>query len=315
MSGGELALREAIDWHLRLADGDSDLWHAFTDWLEADRAHADAYERVALDDRLLDDRPAEPRPIVIPAAPPPVRSRRPAMAMWGTGIAAMLVGGISLNTYLRLAASDPYVVVAPAGGSRSVTLPDGTQVALNDGARLRLDHARPRLAVLESGEALFRVRHNAADPFRVEAAGRVIEDVGTVFDVSTRGAALRVAVAEGSVAFRSGGDHILLKPGMAISTVSGDEAEMHHVDPATVGGWRTGHVDFDDVRLTDVAEQLRLSNGVALSVSPDLADRRFSGVLRSDRGASEMVRSLAELSGTRAVAAGSGWSLEKDGAR
>lgn len=317
MSATDPALREAIDWHLRLIDADTDLWHAFTDWLEADEAHVAAYERVALYDRLIEDHPVDTGAVAafVASPPRPKGLRRPAVAMWGTGLAAMAVGAIGLQTYLRPPASAPYLITAPAEGGRSVTLADGTQIALNAGARLRLDRGQPRLAVLESGEALFHVRHDAAHPFRVEAAGRTIEDVGTVFDVATRGHSLRVAVAEGAVAFQSRTDHILLKPGMAIRAGDGEEVEMRHVDPAGVGGWRAGHVDFDDMRLADVVEQLRLSNGVAITVAPDVAEQRFSGVLRSDHGEDAMIASLAQLSGTRAARVGGGWTLEIDGAR
>jgi len=315
MTRADSVLRQAIDWHLRLAEADTDLWHAFAEWLEADPAHRDAYERVAIDDRLLDDRPLDRAPIAIPGPPPvPPRRRAPIWA-WGSGIAAMIVGAIGLHAYLGPEASAPYVVEAPATASRELALADGTRIVLNAGARLRLDRDRPRIAMLERGEALFEVHHDGSDPFRVEAAGRTIEDIGTVFDVAARGTALRIAVAEGSVAFRSGDNHIVLKPGMVVSATADDRVELRQVDPATIGGWRSGHVDFDDLRLTDIAEQLRLSNGLDIAIAPSLAQQRFSGVLRSDRGNDDMVRSLALLSGTRAVPRAGGWVLESAAAR
>lgn len=314
MSNGDRILRQAIDWHIRLADGDTDLWHGFVAWLEADTAHAEAYDRVASDDALLDDRGAQPvRPAIVPV-PRRADARRKKAVFWGAGMAAVLTGAIGL-AYFRPAADAPYFVEAPAGGGRQVMLADGTRIMIHAGGRLRLDRAHPRLAAIEKGEALFQVRHDPANPFRVEAAGRVIEDLGTIFDVAARGPELRVAVAEGSVSFNSGQNHILLKPGMVINASADDQIEIRHVDPGTVGAWRLGHVDFDDVALRDVVRQLRLSNGIRIALSPELGSRRFSGVLRNDRGGDEIVRSLAQLSETRALRVAGGWMLERSAAR
>ena len=317
----DTALREAIDWHLALAEGDSECWHDFVGWLEADEAHAAAYDRVVLDDGLLGERKAErpPTPITLQRPIAPDRPRRRRAPLWGAAIAATIVGGVTVSTLIRPAAGDPYSIEAPAGQSRTVMLDDGTRIQLNGGARLSLDHTAPRVAMLERGEALFSVHHNAATPFRVEAGGQTIEDVGTVFDLVAHDRGLRVAVAEGSVAFHAGdgnasGDRIVLKPGMALRSDRAGEAVLSRVDPAAVGGWHRGHLDFDNARLTDVAEELGWSTGATIRVDPALAERRFSGVLRSDRGADDAVRSLAALSGTRPVRTASGWTLDGGGA-
>jgi len=315
MSNGDPVLRQAIDWHVRLTEGDGDIWHGFVEWLEADSAHAEAFNRVAADDRLLDDRSVPQAPLAIPPAPPEAKARRGGWLAWGSGIAALLIGAIGVTAYFRPAADAPYWIEAPAAGSRQAILADGTRILVRANGRLRLDRAHPRLAAMEKGEALFEVRHDPKDPFRVEAAGRVIEDMGTIFDVAARGPELRVAVAEGSVSFRSGPNQILLKPGMVINASADDQIEVRHVDPGTVGEWRLGHVDFDDVRLTEVARQLRLSNDIMIAVAPEIGNRRFSGVLRSDRDGDAIVRSLAQLSGTRAVRVADGWMLEPGAAR
>jgi transmembrane sensor len=219
----------------------------------------------------------------------------------------------------RPAATTAYTIEAAAGQGRTVTLDDGTRIKLNGGARVSLDHAAPRVATLDRGEALFTVHHDATDPFRVTAAGRTIEDVGTVFDVVAHDRGVRVAVAEGSVAFHAGdaaadGDRIVLTPGMALRSDRAGEAVLSRVDPAAIGGWQHGHLDFDDARLADVAEELRWSTGAAIRVAPALADTRFSGVLRSDRGAEDAARSLAALSGAHLIRTASGWTLEGGGA-
>jgi ferric-dicitrate binding protein FerR (iron transport regulator) len=70
---------QAIDWHLRQADMPADAWREFVAWLELSPTHAETYDRIAMEDRLL------PRPA------PPVEAAnddRPAVRRW-----AMLAGG------------------------------------------------------------------------------------------------------------------------------------------------------------------------------------------------------------------------------
>ena len=71
MGTGDI-MDEAIAWHVRLQGpaADGGLWAEFTAWMEADPAHAEAYDAVALaDDRLSDelaDGPSQISPIDAP---------------------------------------------------------------------------------------------------------------------------------------------------------------------------------------------------------------------------------------------------------
>ena len=47
MTEGRDIVDQAIGWHLRQAELSSAEWHDFVLWLEADAAHAAAYDRVA----------------------------------------------------------------------------------------------------------------------------------------------------------------------------------------------------------------------------------------------------------------------------
>ncbi|MEG8031242.1 DUF4880 domain-containing protein [Sphingomonas aurantiaca] len=51
----DAAADEAVAWHLRLPGAGAEEWHAFTDWLEADPAHGDAYDALTRADAELDD--------------------------------------------------------------------------------------------------------------------------------------------------------------------------------------------------------------------------------------------------------------------
>jgi transmembrane sensor len=305
MTAPQIALREAIDWHVVLQEGDTDRWHAFVDWLEADETHRTAYDHVALDDALLDGRPAPRRSAALAAAPP---RRTVARRAWAAGIVAAMMAGTAFVT-LRPSHDGRYVIESPADAARTVALADGTQVQLNRGARLMLDRNDPRLAVLERGEAMFRVHHDAAAPFQVEAGGRVIQDVGTVFNVVATGQRVDVSVAEGSVLYQPGRDKILLKPGMALSSPTPGEARVQQIATSAVGGWTRGRLEFSDAPLGDVADALGRSLGVTVRLAPALEGHRFSGTLRSDRSPADAIHTLAALSGSVATRRGGDWLL------
>jgi hypothetical protein len=53
-----------------------------------------------------------------------------------------------------------------------------------------------------------------------------------------------------------------------------------------------------------------------ITLAPDLAERRFSGTLRSDRAPAQMIATFAALNGATARREGEGWLLTAaDGAR
>ncbi|MDB5736743.1 MAG: hypothetical protein JWO65_411 [Sphingomonas bacterium] len=306
------AMREAIDWHLTLETADTDRWHAFVLWLEADADHRAAYDRVTQDDALLQSHPLAP---AVPLASVPMRAPlRPARRRaWAAGLVALMAAGAATFVTLRpRAAPSRYAIESTARAGRSVQLADGTRITLNRATRLLLDRNDPRVAVLELGEATFAVHHDAAAPFEVTAAGQMIQDVGTVFDVVANGDRLSVGVAEGSVLYQPHGAAVVLKPGMTLRTRPGGPAELGRMDKTAIGGWRHGVLQFADAPLDDVVADVGRATGVAVRIAPSLAERRFSGVLRADRDPRDVVETLAALSGTTATQQRDGWLIAAD---
>jgi len=73
------------------------------------------------------------------------------------------------------------------GERKSFQFPDGTQVILNAGSELYLNHnyAKNTREVFLKGEAFFEVQHNAAVPFIVHTASMDVKAVGTAFNVKS----------------------------------------------------------------------------------------------------------------------------------
>ncbi|WP_170841875.1 FecR family protein [Sphingomonas gellani] len=305
---------EAIAWHLRLPDARPDEWNAFVAWLEASPDHAAAYDRIAADDALLTDalRPAE----WAPAPSPQVNAS--ADRWWGRWRWGATAAGFAVAAALALplwpdGSSNPVAPIlletAP-GVRRSARLEDGSVVAMNGGTRLSIDRASPRLVTLEKGEAVFTVVHDAAKPFEVRSGGVRLQDVGTVFNVTSEGRGVSVQVAEGAVLFRPDRERLTLTAGDALSIAdAAGRPRLTRVPAADVGGWRRNRLAFSATPLPMVAAALARNLGTEVTIDAALAKTLFTGSLSLAGGSESTVPRLARLVDTGWSRVGRRWTL------
>lgn len=290
----------AARWHLAQAHDDMD-WPAFADWLDADPRHREVYDAIALLDARIDaDRPLLRRLVSERAE---VRPRRfPRMAAWGA-VAAVLIAVIAVGLWRFPGggSSDSVVYRAPIGSARSIQLADGSVATLAPGSVLKVASSRDIPMTLE-GNAYFDVRHDPAHPLTVRAGSYEVRDVGTRFEVSTSGGMVRVAVAEGRVAVRSPdvAGEVEVTAGNAL-TLAGNQgkADMRPARIAAVGSWRKGALVYDDVPLAMVVADITRRTGQNVTLDPNVARRRFSGVI-APGSRDAMVAALGELTGLKA---------------
>jgi transmembrane sensor len=296
---------QAIAWHVGLETAGAEEWRAFVAWLDADPAHREAYDRLTLVDSELTP-PAEYAPV----APPVPRRVWPQRVMWGVStLAAAAAAWIALVP--QTGHSALYAVETAPGAHREVTLADGTRVALNGGTRLVLDHADSRRATLERGEAMFDVVHHADQPFELIVGGVTLRDVGTRFNVKSRSGNMEVAVAEGAVLFQPDAEAVALTRGMSLAQqANAREVRVSRVDADAVGGWQRGVLDFREVPLGVVAEDVSRSTGEPIRVAVTMAEQPFTGTLRIDRAPGDIVASLAALAGGSSRRDGPSWVIE-----
>jgi len=298
----------AIDWLIRQRDPAFADWDAFTDWLAEHPDHAAAYDAVASLDQDLDALPRTPAMPVMPLQAE--QPRRPSRRAWfGGALAAAFVGAISLSGLNLL--GDPNRIETAAGEHRTVTLADGSKIEINGGSVVEIDKDRPRFARLESGEAMFHVVHRDGDPFVVETGDDRIVDLGTAFNVVRRARQTSVAVSEGIVLYNPDRDNVRLVAGKGIEARDGDRKApaIRDIDIASVGGWRTGLLVYNGTPLAVVAEDLKRTAGMQVSIAPEAADVSFRGALIVDNDRNRTIADLAALSGTRAERQGDGWIL------
>lgn len=301
---------EALDWALRMSDPARADWDGFTGWLEADPSHAERYDRMAAS--LLNAEhalAAHPDVLMPEQSVEPIARYRPALRWIGGAAAAALLGAIGLQAWQDR--PQPYAVETAAAETRSVGLPDGSIITLAGASRVALDRSEPRRAVLERGEALFRVRHDDRHPFVVQAGRIAVVDLGTVFDVRLGTRRTRVEVAEGAVMVDPDGAALRIDAGQAV-LAEGGRLTRSAVARDMVGGWSEGRLAFDGAPLGEVGEDLSRFLQQPVTVAPAIASQPFRGVIDLDA-----VRRDPTLLGTlldvRVRRKDAGWSLEPRG--
>lgn len=305
---------EAISWVIRLRDAPAADWEAFTAWLEADPAHATAYEEAALVDIDLDDLPQRQARPILPAAPVetvPEHRRGSRRAFLGWGIAAALVGVIGITAWPN--AGSEFEVATGPGQHRQVALADGSRIELNGSTRVVLDRENPRFARLESGEALFMVVHDEARPFEVAAGDVELRDLGTRFNVVRGELAFEVAVAEGAVLFNPDREAVELRPGMVLRQVQGARPVVSRSDPHDVAGWREGRLIYSNADVAQIADDLSRNLGRPVTASPQVAGRNFTGIIILDPNPDTSIARASALLGVEARPEGQGWQLDQGG--
>lgn len=295
----------AIEWHVRLRDGDDATWDAFADWLAQDTRHPQAYAAVEQADQAI-----EPLLAQLEIAPSrhaaASRSRR-----WWLAGAALAASIAAAFIFLPQLASSRYELTTAPGQHQTVALDGTTQVLLNGSTRMTFDRKNPRFASLTSGEALFRVHHDNAKPFTLEIGNSRIVDVGTVFNVVRDSSEVRVAVAEGNVIYKTPAQTVPLSAGQALFARS-DSATLRVTSASipSVGAWQAGRLVYSGERLSRVAADLERSLGVHIVVSPIIADRPFSGTIVLNGAGSKELERLKLVLNVDLDAGPTGWMMK-----
>jgi transmembrane sensor len=260
----------AADWFVRLQSTEVSLeetlaWQA---WLAENSANAAAFARIEEISHALRGLPA---PATLPAAVlardrydasvaigdwKPRRARR---WTWPALSVAASLALFALVFAFWKAPGETKVFETEIGENRSVTLNDGSIVALGGDTRIEVALSENVRAIeLSRGEALFKVAKDAARPFKVRAGDATIIAVGTEFNVERDSDRAVVSVTEGRVVVDPVGGLLPVallqgfKPKLRPVHVSagqqttagsaGIEEPTKMEDPAT--GWQIGHLAF-----------------------------------------------------------------------
>lgn len=243
----------------------------------------------------------------------PILSRRRTLG----AIAASAVGLVAAVTLLPHSADYSERLATRVGESRTVPLPDGSQMILNTQTEVSVhfDDAR-RSVVFERGEALFEVAHDPARPFEVRAGTTTARAIGTRFTVRLLGdAAAAVVVTEGRVNVLDAAVPGGTAPG--VSLTAGQRAVKRVSEPIVITrlnqaaieritDWTSGGISFRDEPLSDVLAEVNRYSATPIQLrEPALAGLRVSGYFAIGNTPA-FVSALAVGAGLRASRASDG---------
>ncbi|MBX7489847.1 FecR domain-containing protein [Qipengyuania sp. GH25] len=295
-------LDEASTWAVRTSEPEFDDWAAFTSWLEASPDHAKAYDHVMI---AVEDGAA-----TLNAAPAndegDVKDR--SVRRWIVpAIAACLALVAAFWVWQMDGAASPYRT--DPGETRRIAFADGSGIVMGGDTELFVDPENPRYARLERGRALFEIRHDEFDPFRVDVGAATLVDAGTVFDVNIGPDEVEVGVSEGAVIFNPSQQNATVQPGQLLTfSADGTGYGVSELPIEQVGEWREGRLTFDDASLTKVAADISRVSGIDYRAAKAGGTNRISGSitvqsLRADPS------SLGLLLGLEVERSGTAWIL------
>ncbi|QEI07565.1 DUF4880 domain-containing protein [Pigmentiphaga aceris] len=297
----------AASWFAYLHSGEAtdEGRRMFEQWRQAHPEHDRQYRSVqqiweatlAIPEAELRSVLAQREPAVLPtrvstAAPTavPTNSGRRRL-VWGLAGAcsAALVGGIALQGGWLASPQHTIQIATPRGKRQQVTLPDGSILDVNTGTRaVARMYADKRVIELQEGEIFFAVRHDAQQPFIVDAGASRVVVTGTRFNVRHDADAARISVESGSVVVSSGPwwqrQSRALTKGQGVD-VSADQTlgEVRPHDLHSLLAWQRGKVVFENTPLAQaVAEINRYLDQPARLDAPALRDHRIAGIFSVD---------------------------------
>lgn len=315
---------DASHWVARLDRGLSDAeTQALRNWLQLNPKHKDCLlEMAALWDRMdnlavlseLFDAP------VAQAAQQPVthgKARGMGRATWAIA-ASILVIVFAINVLAPATLwQAPAAVQQPplqatnsktantlyetgVGAHSTVSLPDGTKMFLNTNTQVSVTYSeKERLLVLKKGELLVEVAHNKQRPLRVKVGERIVEAVGTAFNVYLKDEQnFDVIVTEGRVQVKPASEKTaapnatslaktiqVLSQGERLSVHDSQSTAVETIGAAVISdrlSWRNGNLVFRGEKLQDALHELSRYTPDRFRVADNrINDLRIAGLYKA----------------------------------
>ncbi|WP_299595992.1 FecR family protein [uncultured Microbulbifer sp.] len=210
----------------------------------------------------------------------------PQWLMGGSAVAACL--GIALwigNQWLQQAPVQQQMYTTAVGETRTVALPDGSDVKLNTNSELIVNFSREeRRTQLLRGEAYFDVARQTSRPFTVAAGSANIRVLGTQFNVERNPANTRVSVTGGTVAVSEARtasglqpESIKLTRNQKVSVSRSGLSDVGRTSAEEALDWTQGQLVFEETPLDEALEELNRYLKVPAAAAPGVSDQTLSG--------------------------------------
>lgn len=284
------AREEAAGW---IARSDRGLDRAergqFRQWCAASPANPRALRQLTQMWSALDVMRVLPEVLPEPgSAPGPVANPRASPGVVAVIAASvMVVATVAWSVLEReapLQTRDATTTYATAVGEhRDLQLADGSSLSLNTGTLVEvgsLQGATRELRLLR-GEAVFTVARDVTRPFRVHVGDRLVEAVGTEFDIRLHDAGhVEVLVTDGRIRLGTGAVTDHADSGDAVTIATDGAVTVTHLDAQSLGArlaWRHGMVAFAGQPLSEALEEFSRHTPVRFVVADPATQRRPVG--------------------------------------
>jgi transmembrane sensor len=288
---------EAAQWCARLSGSHDPVdRQEFERWYSASRDHAEAYDRIAAEQRassVLGHSDLARQPILGSWAPRRVNGIRFAMAGAAIAVAVLaviLLGARELDPSAATRIQSAAYATA-SGESRTVVLADGSSVEMfpSSGLRVAFSKGERRLR-LDHGEARFSVAHEARRFVVLAGAAEVVAH-GTVFVVRLDRGSTTVSLIRGSVDVayvegsppRAGRRVRTLQPGERIMVPANAPQAIASARAASTSAVASlAMLEFDDTPMDEAIDEANRGGGAQLRLGdPSLRRLRVTGAFRA----------------------------------
>ncbi len=281
-SAERAAISAAAQWYARLHSGiASDVDRAgWNDWLAADPAHRQAWQRMAA---VSEQIASVPGSLAAPALRGVDRSRRQVLR------SVVLLASAGSLGWLGWRSDASQQLLADyrtrVGERRQFRLADGSSLLLNTdtSVSLRFD-GRQRLLQLLHGEILVSTATDPLErPFKVMTRHAEVLALGTSFIVRAEEAGGEVAVLEKAVQVTAfgGGSSVRLEAGQSLGFNRGAVSTVRRND-ASVGAWQQGSIIAINRPLGELLAELSRYRPGVVRCDPAIAQLKVSGAFPID---------------------------------
>ncbi len=199
----------------------------------------------------------------------------------------LIVAGLGFGAYkFLIPAPVTPVLVSSQDNIEEFRLPDSTQIVMNRNTTIAYTFTKNKRKVELSGEALFDLSEDKNRPFEVHAAGVLIRDIGTIFNVKAPGGndSMVVQVLEGEVMMSSSKNQsIVLKKGEeALYLKSRDEFIKMAVADTNATAYRTKIFVFENASLEAVVQKLNEVYGTKISLAEAIRSCHLTATFKNE---------------------------------
>lgn len=191
------------------------------------------------------------------------------------------------------------------GEQRSIALPDTSELVLNTGSEVRVTYTdKQRLFELVKGEMHITVAHNPEIPLTVYAGDKIIQAVGTAFNVQLNDTDVELLVTDGKVLVAENDEsraaplrvEDVYLPVSSLALVKGERIAMNQLrstraavetlpsaDISADLSWQTGNLVFRGESLVDAMEEVSRYTHLRFDLSdPALNDLQIAGLFQTN---------------------------------